>query len=236
MKVILVPGFWLGAWSWDRIVPALEAAGHDVVALTMPGYESADADRSGIGLADHVDAVVAAIDASDGPVVLVGHSGGGAAIHGAVDRRPDQVARAVYVDSAPLAHGDAINAGLPEVDGEVPLPSFELFREDGSHDLDDFTDAQLADFRARAVPIPVGVARDPQVLTDEARFDVPITLITTTFTREEVDAYIAAGESYFAELVAIKDVTIIELPTSHWPQFTKPEQLAELLRDAVRAA
>ncbi|KAA1399710.1 alpha/beta fold hydrolase [Aeromicrobium ginsengisoli] len=234
MKIILVPGFWLGAWSWDRIAPALEAAGHDVVALTLPGLESVDADRSGIGLADHVAAIVAAVDEAEEPVVLVGHSGGGAAVHGAVDQRADKVARAIYVDSGPLPHGAAINAGLPDNgNGEVPLPPWELFREDGGRDLNDFTEAQLDDFRARAIPLPVGVARDPQVLADEARFDVPITLISTTFTRDEIDQYVAAGEDYFSELPKIKDVTIIELPTGHWPQFTKPEQLAEVLRDAV---
>ena len=233
MKIILVPGFWLGAWSWDGITPALESAGHDVTALTLPGVESVDADRSDIGLADHVDAIVAAVDEADEPVVLVGHSGGGAAVHGAVDRRPDRVARAIYVDSGPLPHGSAINAGLPDEGGEIPLPPWEVFREDGARDLDDFTEAQLDDFRARAVPIPIGVARDTQVLTDEARFDVPITLISTTFTRDEIDQYVAAGEAYFSELPKIKDVTIVELPTSHWPQFTKPEQLAEVLRDAI---
>jgi pimeloyl-ACP methyl ester carboxylesterase len=233
MKVILVPGFWLDGSSWDGITPALEAVGHAVTALTLPGLESVDADRAGIGLADHVDAIVAAIDDAAEPVVLVGHSGGGAAVHGAVDRRPDRVARAIYVDSGPLPHGAAINPGLPDEDGEIPLPPWEVFREDGARDLDDFTEAQLADFRARAIPIPIGVARDTQVLADDARFDVPITLISSTLTREEIDQYLAAGEAYFSELPKIKDVTIIELPTSHWPQFTKPEQLAEVLRDAI---
>ena len=233
MKVILVPGFWLDASSWDGITPALEAAGHDVTALTLPGLESADADRSGIGLADHVSAIVAAIDAAGEPVVLVGHSGGGAAAHGAVDQRPNKVARAIYVDSGPLPDGSAINPGLPDVDGEIPLPPWDDFRGEGSRDLADFTEAQLDDFRARAIPLPIGVARDPQVLRNEARYDVPITLITTTFTRDEIDQYVAAGEAYFSELPRTKDVTIVELPTSHWPQFTKPEQLAEVLRDAI---
>jgi pimeloyl-ACP methyl ester carboxylesterase len=233
MKVILVPGFWLGAWSWDRIVPALEAAGHDVIALTLPGLESADADRSGIGLADHVAAIVAAIDTARESVVLVGHSGGGAAVHGAVDQRSDRVARAIYVDSGPLPDGAAINPGLPDEAGEIPLPPWHVFREEGSRDLDDFTETQLDDFRARAIPLPVGVARDPQALSNVARYDVPVTLITTTFTRDEIDQYVAAGEAYFSELPKIEDVTIIELPTSHWPQFTKPEQLAEVLRDAI---
>ena len=48
--IILVPGFWLGAWAWDEVAAALRADGHDVTALTLPGLESADADRSAITL------------------------------------------------------------------------------------------------------------------------------------------------------------------------------------------
>ena len=83
MDVILVPGFWLGANSWDEVVPVIEAAGHRPRALTLPGLDSADTDRSQIGLSDHVDAVVAAIDEADAPVALVGHSGGGPIAYGA---------------------------------------------------------------------------------------------------------------------------------------------------------
>jgi pimeloyl-ACP methyl ester carboxylesterase len=233
MKVILVPGFWLGAWSWDRIVPALEAVGHEVRPLTLPGLESVDADRSGIGLAEHVAAVRAVVDETDEPVVLVGHSGGGAVVHAVVDQRPGQVARAVYVDSGPLPHGSAVNPRLPAEGAvlaeDVPRREGEV----GARDLDDFTEAQLADFRARAVPHPAGAARDPQVLGDEARWGVPVTLITTTFTTDEIDQYTAAGEAYFAELPHLDDLTIVELPTGHWPQFSRTEQLAELLRDTI---
>lgn len=233
MKVILVPGFWLGAWSWSRITPALEAVGHDVTAVTLPGLESADADRSGIGLAEHVAAVVALVDEADEPVVLVGHSGGGTVIHAVVDQRPTRVTRAIYVDSGPLPHGTPTNPHLPADGADLPLPPWDVFRSDGSRDLDDFTAAQLDDFRTRAIPHPAAAASDPQVLSDERRYLVPITLITTTFTREEIDRYTAAGEAYFSELPHIIDVTIIELPTSHWPQFTRAEQLAEVIRDAV---
>lgn len=234
MKVILVPGFWLGAWSWSRITPALEAVGHEVTPVTLPGLESADADRSGIGLAEHVAAVVALVDAADEPVVLVGHSGGGTVVHAVVDQRPDKVARAIYVDSGPLPHGTATNPHLPSDGPDLPLPPWDVFRADDSRDLDDFTDAQLADFRARAVPHPAAAASDPQVLSDdERRYAVPITLISSTFTRDEIDEYTRAGAAYFAELPRIRDVTIIELPTSHWPQFTKPEQLAEVIRDTI---
>src|SRR5687768_16070282 len=66
VEMILIPGLWLDASSWEAVVPVLEQAGHQARPLTLPGMESRNADRSGITLRDHVDAVVAAIDAADG--------------------------------------------------------------------------------------------------------------------------------------------------------------------------
>ena len=62
--IILVPGFWLGAWAWDEVAAALRADGHEVTALTLPGQESEDADRSQITFQDHVDAIIDAIEAA----------------------------------------------------------------------------------------------------------------------------------------------------------------------------
>lgn len=234
MNIILVPGFWLDASSWDRVTPTLVAAGHDVTPVTLPGLESPDADRSDIGLAEHVAAVVELIDAASEPVILVGHSGGGTVIHAAVDQRPDRVARAIYVDSGPMPHGVPTNPDLPNEGADLPLPSWDVFRADGSRNLDDFTDSQLDEFRDRAVPHPAAAARDAQVLSDRpGRFAVPITLISTTFTRSEIDTYLEAGVPFFAEIPRISDVTIIELPTSHWPQFTRPDELAAVIVEAA---
>src|SRR3954465_13956510 len=97
MYIVLVPGLWLDASSWDEVTPALEAAGHRVTAVQLPGMESRSADRASITIDDHVAAVVAAIDAAEGPVILVGHSAGSGIASAAVDARPDRVARAIYV-------------------------------------------------------------------------------------------------------------------------------------------
>ena len=105
MDIILVPGFWLDASSWDEVTPPLGAAGHSLHPLTLPGLESAGASRAGIGLRTHIDAVVAKLDSLDGKVVLVGHSGGGAIIHGVADARPDRIERNIFVDSGPLGEG-----------------------------------------------------------------------------------------------------------------------------------
>lgn len=234
MDIILVPGFWLDASSWRDVTPALEAAGHRVHPLTLPGLEAVDADRGGIGLRDHVDAVVSAIDSiaesSGERVVLVGHSGGGAIIHAAVDARPDRVERAIYVDSGPLGDGGVINDELPSDGDDVPLPPWELFED---ADLVDLTDELRVRFRSHAVPEPLRVASDAQRLSDERRYAVPVTVIACEFPSDMLREWVANGHPYVAELARITDVEYVDLPTGHWPQFTKPVELGEVLRAAV---
>jgi pimeloyl-ACP methyl ester carboxylesterase len=230
MNIILIPGFWLDASSWSDVSPSLEGAGHRVRALTLPGLEAPNADRSGIHLRDHVDAVVAAIDDMNGPVVLVGHSGGGGIAHAAADARPERVARVVYVDSTPLGNGKVINDEMPVVNGEIPLPDWSEFGEEDMRDLDD---GLRRAFRARAIPEPIGVACDAQVLGDERRYDVPCTVIACEFSSEQFREWIAAGHPYVAELALMHDVEYIDLPTGHWPQFTKPVELGRAIVSAV---
>jgi pimeloyl-ACP methyl ester carboxylesterase len=230
MKVILVPGFWLDASSWDAIVPTLEAAGHDVEALTLPGLESVDADRSGITLRDHVDAVIARIDAAGEPVVLVGHSGGGSIIAGAADARPDRVARAIYVDSGPTGEGGIINDEMPAVGGEIPLPDWHVFDESDLTDLDD--DLRAA-FVARAIPEPLHVAIDPQHVSDDRRYDVPTTVIASSMPGSLLRDFMAKDHPYVRELSKMHDYEIVDVPTGHWPQFTKPAELAAAIVEAI---
>ncbi|MCW2133113.1 alpha/beta fold hydrolase [Arthrobacter sp. VKM Ac-2550] len=230
MDIILVPGFWLDASSWSEVTPPLVAARHRVHPLTLPGLESVDAPREGIGLRDHIDAVIAAVDGIDGPVVLVGHSGGGAIIHGAVDARPERVARAVYVDSGPLAEGGVINDELPAEGDEIPLPPWDGFDD---ADLVDLDNELRAAFRARAIPQPRGVAYDKQHLTDERRFDVPATVIACEFPSSVLTDWVESGHPYVAELARIHDVGYVDLPTGHWPQFTKPAELGAAILAAV---
>ncbi len=229
MDTVLIPGLWLDASSWDKVVPSLEQAGHRIHPLTLPGMESKDADRSQITLRDHVDAVVKVIDSldpTDGQVALVGHSGGGAIAHAAVDARPDRVARVVYVDSVPLGEGAVINDELPTEDGEMPLPDWSRFEEQDLIDLDDDLRTR---FRERAIPSPAHVASDPQQLFDERRYDVPITVISCEFPSAMIRELIEQDDAYVRELAKVRDVEYVDLPTGHWPQFTRPEELGRAI-------
>src|SRR5213080_1501057 len=100
-SIVLVPGFWLGAWAWDEVAAALRADGHEVTAVTLPGLESADADRSAVTMSDHVEAICDAVRAAGRPVVLAVHSGAGAPGYAVTDRIPEQIAAMVYVDTGP---------------------------------------------------------------------------------------------------------------------------------------
>jgi pimeloyl-ACP methyl ester carboxylesterase len=234
MDAILIPGFWLDASSWDHITPVLREAGHTVHPVTLPGLESKQADRRGITLRDHVDAVVELVDSVDGPVVLVGHSGGGAVAHAVADARPEQIARIVYVDSGPLGDGQSINDALSVVGGEVPLPDWEEFERGELVDLDD---AAREAFRERAIPIPARVASDPQRLSgDGGVYDVPVTIITSTFPSEQTRELLDRGSPWIAELAKVKHFELVDLPTGHWPQLTRPDELATAIVAAIDRA
>src|SRR5690606_4857238 len=227
MHVIMVPGFWLRGDSWDAVTPPIEAAGHRTHPITRPGLGHGD-DPAGVSLADQVAAIAAEIDRYPDPVVLVGHSGAGPIVYGAADQRVDRVARIVYVDTWPLPEGMANNDELPVVNGAVPLPDWSVFDDADVRDLDEGLRARM---RADAAPEPAGTARDGQQLRDERRRGIPTTLIATSRTEAEYRAWFESP--FFSELRALEDVTWVELPTGHWPQFTRPRELGEAIAAAI---
>lgn len=230
-SVVLVPGFWLGAWAWDDVAADLRARGHDVLALTLPGLESVDAERASVTLADHVDAICTAVRAAAAPVVLVVHSGAGLPGYAASDRIPELIASMVYVDSGP-----ATSALNPEVSAaELPLPSWEELREQGSS-LDGLSPEQLETFRQRAVPEPGAAAREAPELSNDARLDVATTVICASMSSEQIQHAIEQGWPIAAELAELRDVSYIDLPTGHWPMWSRPRELATVLSDITRSA
>jgi pimeloyl-ACP methyl ester carboxylesterase len=227
--IVLVPGFWLGAWAWDAVEGQLRADGFVVTAITLPGLESKDADRSGITLRTHVDAIVDAIDAAGPPVVLVVHSATGFSGYAASDRVPEKIAAMVYVDTAP-----GKGALDPDQEGDKEFVWSEI--EEGEN-VDGLTDAQKETMRQRAVPVPGGVLRESIPLTNDARRDIPSTLIATGFPSEEYRKAAAAGEmTWLAGLPELRNTTWIDLPTSHWPMWSKPKEIAEIIGNFAKAA
>ena len=234
MDILLIPGLWLDGASWELVLPGLERAGHRPRPLTLPGMESRDADRSAITLRDHVDAVVAAIDDSPGDdVVVVGHSAASGIAWAAVDARPDRVARAIFVGGFPTPDGGAMADPFPAADGEVPLPDFADFED---ADLAGLDDAGRTQFRARALPSPAQVVSAVQTLSDTRRYDVPVTMVCPEYTSAMLREWVAKGAGPVSEVAKIKHVDYLDLATGHWPQFTRPDDLATAIVSAIHFA
>jgi pimeloyl-ACP methyl ester carboxylesterase len=226
--IILVPGFWLGAWAWDEVVDLLRDDGHDVTALTLPGLESKEADRSTITLQDHVDAIVGALEATNEPAVLVVHSAAGFSGYVASDQAPERIAAMVYVDTAP---------GKPPLDPEFADAEKPLDWESVSEEenLVGLSEEQLATFRGRAVPVPGAMLREGYAFTNDARRDIPSTIIATGFTAEDYRTYASEHPewAFLAGIPELRNVTWVDLPTSHWPMWSKPNDLARIIGDVA---
>lgn len=149
---VLVHGAWHGGWAWERVTPLLTAAGAHVVTPDLTH------DRD-VGLSDHVDEVLAAIDAvADPDLVLIGHSYAGLVVRQAADRRPDRVAHVVLVDGWAGPDGASLTDLAPDrftawvtaaadADGLIPPPA------PASFGITDPDDAQWLERRLRAHPL-----------------------------------------------------------------------------------
>lgn len=225
--IVLVPGFWLGAWAWDEVAAQLRQDGFDVHPVTLPGLDSADTDRSAITFADHVDAICDAVAAAGAPVVLAVHSGAGMPGYAVTDKIPDQIAAMVYVDTAP-----GKGPTNPELEGdELPFPPTW---EELDENLDGISEEQLARFRERAVPEPADAVRGEWSFANDARRAVPSTIICTAFTPDEYRQYAAEGYSFLAGIAELTDLSWEHLPTSHWPMWSRPGDLAKILGDVAK--
>ena len=230
MDIILIPGLWLDSSSWDAVTPSLEDAGLAVHIVPSPGLGIPAPASSDIGIADWVDAVVAEIDAIDGPAVVVGHSGGGNVAWGAADARPERVARVVFVDTVPPPSGQGISE-FEVVDGVIPFPGWDSFDEPEVFDLDEGTRAEAA---AHTASVAAKVPTDPLVLGDDRRHQVPVTLLMGGMSEQELREMLNQWAPWAEAFDAIDDAEVVKLGTGHWPQFTQPEALGRAIVDAVR--
>ncbi len=223
VHAVLVHGFWLGAWVWEGVLPTLRAAGIEPHALTLPGLEPGGP-QPDVTLEDHVAAVLAAVRACDGPVVLVAHSGGGAVAQLVVDREPTLVRRVVYVDAGPLLPGLAL---AEPGEGDLPLPSWDELAA-ARISIEGLDAATLAELRLRAVPHPGTVARAPIEVHDARRLAVPTTVVCTSLPSPVLLQLAAAGDLP-TELLQMTAVRYVDLPTGHWPMLSLPVDLGRVL-------
>lgn len=216
---VLVHGAWHGAWCWDPVVPALEAAGYRVEAVELP-FTGAD---------DDVAEVVGTLDRIAGQKILAGHSYGGQVITEAASGRSD-VSHLVYVCAfAPdreetlmslmaSAPSTALNeANRMEGDELVVEPerAVEAFYAMSPPDLAKSAIARLRRFR---VLPPLSERREP------AWKKIPSTYVVCSEDQ--------ALHPDLQRRMAERCTDTVTLATDHSPFLSAPEELARILLDA----
>ena len=225
MDIVLIAGLWLDGTAWDEVAPRLEKLGHRPVPVTLPGQGDGTTDAV---LDDQVGAVLDAVDAADGPVLVVGHSAAGSLAWIAADRRPGKVAVTALIGGFPSADGETYADFFAPQDGVVPFPGWEPFEGPDSDDIDE--DARRR-FEARAVTVPEGVTKGVVRLSDEHRHDVPTVIVCPEFTPAQARGWVEAGD--VPELARARSVEYVDIDSGHWPMFTRPDELARLLAEVA---
>jgi len=225
MDILLIAGLWLDGSAWDDVVPELSRLGHRPVPLTLPGQGDGSTSAT---LDDQVAAVLAAVDSSSGKLMVVGHSAACTLAWIAADARPEKVAKVALIGGFPSTDGQPYADFFEAKDGVVPFPGWEPFEGPDSADLDE--DAKRT-FAAAAVPVPAGVTKGVVHLADERRFDVPVLVVCPEFTPAQAQQWIGSGD--VPELAKAKHLEYVDIDSGHWPMFTKPAELAQLLAAAA---
>ncbi len=237
---VLVPGFWLGGWAWEDVTATLREHGHVVYPVTLTGLgERRHLGNAEVNLDTHIQDVGNLIYYEKlQNVILVGHSYAGIVITGVADRAPDRLAKLIYADTAPLPDGMS-NADFYPPDlrkryeqrvaghegWKLPFPPWEELDQIGSsRDLDE---AMREKIRERATDMPFGAARQRVRLKNPERAKIPKTCICCTFTSKQAHQLIEAGNPVFRELAG-PEWTFIDLPTGHFPMFSKTKELTDI--------
>jgi pimeloyl-ACP methyl ester carboxylesterase len=237
--IVLVPGAWLGAWAWERVVPELTSAGHTPIAVTLPGL----AERAGelaptTGLMAHVRDVLALANRRDlRDAVIVGHSYGGAVVGAVARRAPRRFRSQIYVDTMPMSEGESLLDGFSPggrakfLDAVVSTRGTRVWPMpdplSAQAPVDGLTLADLELLRRRGTPQPASTFEDC-LSGVTAAAPLPRYHGISCVGSDSPDAEKAA---FLAEH---PDWTYDSLPTGHWPMLSSPRELAALIDRITR--
>lgn len=233
--IVLVHGASHGAWCYSRVVPLLEAAGHEVIAPTLSGLgERADLLPTGPGLSVHVEDVSKAIrEAELTDVVLVGHSYGSFVIDAVAAAMPERIAALVYLDGAFLPDG------VSALDAMIPDPAAQAAFLESTQDAGGVrvlpampaaaygvNEADQAWVDSLLTPTPVATITDRQHLAGPIP-DVPRTYVRSTWEGPGLTAIVDGlrGQAGW---------TIVDLPCGHDMMIDLPRETADALLAAAR--
>jgi pimeloyl-ACP methyl ester carboxylesterase len=239
---LLIHGAWHGAWCWHKVIPLLEAKGHKVIAIDLPGHGHDIRPASDISLNDYVDAVVKTANEQQGQVILVGHSMSGIVISQAAEKLGRKKIQALlYLDAFLPRDGESlfalVEATLKQLSTNAsrkpnlveniiisedhktnwikPAMAVQIFCHDCSEEDKQFASARIS-------KEPIAPLATPLRLTDEVYGVIPKYYILCTESQD-------MDKTFLSTHVPCKKV--YTLASSHSPFFSMPQKLVEILSE-----
>ncbi len=127
---VLVHGAYHGGWCFEKVVPLLEAKGHKVIAVDLPGHGDNMVPIGEVSLAAYVDHVCSIVESQADPVILLGHSLGGMTITQVAERLPNRIAWVAYLTAMMPKNGQN-RTDLAEHEGPEDMAGKRVLSEDG---------------------------------------------------------------------------------------------------------
>lgn len=229
---ILIHGSWHSAWNWHLVTPLLEAQGHRVIAMDLPGMGRDKTPISEVKFQSTIQTICDVIDAQEGNVILVGHSKNGVMISQAAEFRSSKIEKLIYLAAYLIPDGKTQREYSiqdsegwlkphvlvdPETQSSTLLP--EIYTAGLYHDCPPYI-PELAKVLLSSEPIESGTT--PLQLSDEHFGSVRRFYIACSEDRA-VTPFIQ--EKMYTELPCEK---VYSLATSHSPFFSAPKALVDL--------
>jgi pimeloyl-ACP methyl ester carboxylesterase len=220
-NVVLVHGAWADGSSWSKLIPILQANGLHAVAVQNPLSS----------IADDVASTNRLINAQDGPVLLVGHSYGGAVITEAGNN--PKVAGLVYVAAFAPEEGETLG-GMAQ--NYPPPPLFSEIQPIENGYLLLTRKGVFESFAQDLTPDEKSLLLATQGATQGAILATPITKAAwhskpSWFVIASSDRAIAPEQEIStAKRMGSKTIT---LPSSHVPMLSHPKEVADFVIEAA---
>jgi pimeloyl-ACP methyl ester carboxylesterase len=220
-NIVLVHGAWADGSSWSKEIPILKNAGHNVIAVQLPEHS----------LADDAETVRRAVERIGGPVILVGHSYGGAVITNAGNNNPN-VTGLVYVAAFAPDQGQSLS---DLIDITKLPPGFLQFDKGGFAYINPamFRDGFAQDVTPAETDI-MAVVQKPinQSILAEKTGPPAWKELPTWYQISESDRVIPPDlQRTFAERM---NATTLSLNASHASLVSHPEEIAEFILNATK--
>lgn len=239
--ILLIHGAWGGAWEFQETIDSLRKRGHSASAIDLPGHGESLVPIPEVTMDAYIQSVIEAAEAMEGPIVLVGHSLGGAIITQVAEKIPHKIDRLFYV-AAMLPRNGETPLGLMQSDDEGQLLPKLVFSEDQSY--------------VTVKPEDVGSVllhdvREPQRLeaflphfamkqaTEPFMFPAQVTQanfgsVPKTYIRASLDRVLSTTLQD-RMLTGWEVDQVITLESGHFPLMSIPERLVEAINQAAGA-